>query len=527
MPFDLGGAPLNAPPAPALQSEPTPLFATSDRDDDHDDDDAARDPRTGSRPPPDRAGFLHTIEALAPLTRRRWIGAFSLGGLAALALAGCAGSARPPASLPTPPIVFVHGNGDSAALWMTTEWRFESNGWPHDRLFAIDIPDPLARDVDAVPQPGRSSTGENRAALAAAVDRALAATGARQVVLMANSRGGYAVRSYIANGGAAKVSHAILCGTPNHGVWADPAVRPGNEFNGAGPFLAGLNAPKPDGSEVTPGPKWLTIRSDRNDKFAQPDGVWIGAKGTPTHVGFDGPALRGAENVEIAGIDHRETAFGPQAFEEAYRFLTGNRPAGARIARQPSVVLDGVVSGYGIGNDGVGTAPSNRPLAGATVEVYAVDPQTGDRLGAAAHRRTIGADGHWGPFAADASTRYEFVVAAPGHATSHVYRSPFPRSSELVHFRAERIAEADRQAAAVVVFTRPTGYFGLPRNAIALDGKSPPDGIPAGVAGVSSVKITPADATPRPIVARFDDERLVGRTWPAANRELTVLELTY
>ena len=26
-----------------------------------------------------------------------------------------------------PPIVFVHGNGDTAALWHTTIWRFESN----------------------------------------------------------------------------------------------------------------------------------------------------------------------------------------------------------------------------------------------------------------------------------------------------------------------------------------------------------------------------------------------------------------
>ena len=40
----------------------------------------------------------------------------------------------------TPPIVFVHGNGDSAAAWTTTLWRFESNGWPRSRLHAIDMP---------------------------------------------------------------------------------------------------------------------------------------------------------------------------------------------------------------------------------------------------------------------------------------------------------------------------------------------------------------------------------------------------
>ena len=50
----------------------------------------------------------------------------------------------------------------------------------------------------------------------------LAATGASKVVLVGNSRGGYAIRNFIANGGgAATVSHAILGGAPNHGVWAD------------------------------------------------------------------------------------------------------------------------------------------------------------------------------------------------------------------------------------------------------------------------------------------------------------------
>ena len=47
-----------------------------------------------------------------------------------------------PAMMDHPPIVFVHGNGDTAALWQTTIWRFESNGWPRDRLHAIDLPYP-------------------------------------------------------------------------------------------------------------------------------------------------------------------------------------------------------------------------------------------------------------------------------------------------------------------------------------------------------------------------------------------------
>ncbi|MGC4008495.1 MAG: hypothetical protein QM805_05565, partial [Pseudomonas sp.] len=91
----------------------------------------------------------------------------------------------------------VHGNGDSAALWLTTIWRFESNGWPRERLFAFDQPMPLARDDDAVPQPGRSSTAESMVFLKAKVRRVLDVTGASRLILVGNSRGGNAIRNYL------------------------------------------------------------------------------------------------------------------------------------------------------------------------------------------------------------------------------------------------------------------------------------------------------------------------------------------
>ena len=160
-----------------------------------------------------------------------------IGAATAAMLAGCATG---PAPADLPPIVFVHGNGDTAGLWLTTIWRFESNGWPRARLYAIDLPYPLARDDDTKPQDGRSSTDEHMRFLAAEVDKVLAATGASKVVLFGNSRGGNAIRHYIANGGGAdKVSHAILGGTPNHGVRVNSSSGTGNEFNGAGSFLMG------------------------------------------------------------------------------------------------------------------------------------------------------------------------------------------------------------------------------------------------------------------------------------------------
>ena len=218
---------------------------------------------------------------------------------------------------------------------MTTIWRFESNGWPRERLHAIDLPYPLARDDDTQQQPGRSSSAEHMAFLAAEVKRVLAATGARKVALVGNSRGGYAIRNFVASAdNAALVSHVVLGGVPNHGVAADPTARLDNEFNGAGHFLMRLNAPGPDGNEVPAGIAWMTIRSDRNDKYAQPDGAILGRPGTPTGVSYEGPALKGADNIVIAGIDHRETAHSPPAFDAMFRFIAGAHPRPCRSFRR-------------------------------------------------------------------------------------------------------------------------------------------------------------------------------------------------
>ncbi|MDO8373928.1 MAG: alpha/beta fold hydrolase, partial [Polaromonas sp.] len=425
-----------------------------------------------------------------------------------LMLAGCATTPTPGEH---PPIVFVHGNGDSASIWQSTVWRFESNGWPRERLHAIDLPYPLARDDDGKAQPGRTSIAEHMAYLKAEVDKVLQATGARQVVLVGNSRGGNAIRNYIQNGGgSSRVSHAILGGTPNHGVWAIKGFREANEFSGTGPFLTGLNAPKnAAGDEVTGPVKWLTLRSDNNDKFAQPDGLWIGAKGTPTNVSFEGPALKGATNLVLPRVDHRETSFSPAAFEATYRFITGRAPQSSAIQSETPLVLNGKITGLGLrpADPASGNYSNNLPLPGAQLAVYATDAATGARVGNAVHNKTVGADGLWGPFTAQPGTPYEFVISAPGYATTHIYRSPFPRSSKLIHLRADRPADADKSAKSSITLTRPRGYFDATRDRMSFDGKALP-GVPPAGAGVSSSKINLSQDGVRPISAEFNGEKI-------------------
>ncbi|WP_295847713.1 hydrolase [Tardiphaga sp.] len=416
-----------------------------------------------------------------------------------------------------PPILFVHGNGDHAALWMTQIWRMESNGIPRDRLMAINFTDPLARGDDAVEQPNRSSTEQQRRELGAAIAELKRRTGAPRVALVANSRGGYSVRNYIKNGGGADVSHAVLCGVPNHGVYAwDDGL--GGEFNGRGPFLRGLN----DGeSEVVDGTAFLTLRSDGHDKYAQPDGRFAGKPGTPTGITSDGPALRGASNLVLGTLDHRETGFHPRAFREIYKFIAGREPERTTPRPEATVVLNGLVTAT------PGGVPTNRPVEGATVEVFRVTPDSGERIGAAIHTAKTAADGRWGPAQVEPTWPLEIVLNSPGAPITHFYRSPFPRSSDVVHLRAARpLGAADAGAGAVLLMSRPRGYFGLPRDIVLFDGREPTD-VKAGVPtdSVTTLRL-PSPEIGRPVVALFNQERIVARGWPASENRITVAEVT-
>ena len=111
------------------------------------------------------------------------------------------------------------------AIWQTAIWRFESNGYPRDRLFAINFTDPQARDDDTVAQANRSSTQDQLRELTAFIDGVKAETGAAKVAIVALSRGGYSTRGYVA-ANPTSVAQAVLGGTPNHGVFAiDAAAR--------------------------------------------------------------------------------------------------------------------------------------------------------------------------------------------------------------------------------------------------------------------------------------------------------------
>jgi len=194
-----------------------------------------------------------------------------------------------------------------------------------------------------------------------------------------------------------------------------------------------------------------------------------------------------------------------------------------------------MVTGMGVrSNDSASASASsnftnNLPVPKALVEVYAVHSQTGLRLGTPVHTKAVGTDGRWGPFRAVPGVSYEFVVSAPGYAKTHIYRSPFPRSSNVVNLKADRIADADLSAFSIIQLVRPRGYLDPTTHHIQFDAQSPPPGVAvARVAGIDSSKINLSTPQDRAISAEFHSdaiERITGRTWAAKENHVVRLEI--
>ena len=419
-----------------------------------------------------------------------------------------------------PPIVFVHGDGEGAGFWTTTLWRFESNGYPADFLFAADVDHPSARTLDTVPEENRSSAEEAARAVAATVDRALAETGAERVAIVAHGRGCQTARDYVKNyGGAQQVARLVLAGCLSHGAYHNPQDRLDAEFNGAGHFLTGLNA---DG-EVPEGIPVTVLRSDRFDLYAQPDGRFLGLPGEPTGVSYDAPALAGADNIVLAGLDHRETATAPEAFIAIHTAITGQPPARLDFQPEAAPKISGEISGWANG------APTNVALEGATLTVFAVDPETAERRGEPLLRQTVTADGRYGPFEADPAQPYEFVVEAEGYPTTRIYRGSFPRSTTIADLRLFPAAAAPVAGQVlfgeVVNLMRPRGYFGIDDNATldALPVASRPEAEPVPAVWTSAVAVPGMQA--RAVIGGFDGETIAARTTPQDSADVVWIEL--
>ena len=387
----------------------------------------------------------------------------ALSALFFISLSACAYG--PTVRAGVPPVGFVHGEGDSAAYWQDMVWRFESNGWPRDHLFALQLPHPKAVAGNSNPEPTGRVVPDQISQLGAQVDSILALTHAKQVVLVGHERGARLIRDFVMRGGEHLVSHAVLS-------WPDAAA---------------------------------------------PD-----ANRTLTLADFDSAALKGVKTLVFSRAKQPDGAFSPADFAASYRFITGTDAASPAIWPQLDLLLGGTVTGMGARSGDRAAVGAhfynNLPTPKAQLEVFEVQRDTGLRLGPAVFAQVLGADGRWGPFRAQQGVAYEFVTRAPGYAVTHTYRSPFPRGSLWLDLKTSRIADEDLPAFSIIELERPRGRLDPTVRHIVFDGQPVPP-----------TKITLNRLQSRPIVAEIHTdliERVVGRTWPAKESHVVRLALS-
>ncbi len=229
----------------------------------------------------------------------------SLLGIAVVALAACATDSEPgdqpdaanaietadaapgadvapPDSSPAPemvPVLFVHGVNGGSDNYAVMLPRLVEDGWPEDRLYALDFADP-----------SWGCSVDNAATIAEQVELIRTTTGSDRVSIVAHSMGTLSSRYYVKNlGGHEVVNTYVTLGGMHHGL--DSSCSPDfpfkpciwDEICSEGEFVAQLNA-----DPATPG-----------------ELAWVSIYGTADEtVPNSSSRLDGAENIEIEGVSH-------------------------------------------------------------------------------------------------------------------------------------------------------------------------------------------------------------------------------
>jgi pimeloyl-ACP methyl ester carboxylesterase len=141
-----------------------------------------------------------------------------------------------------------------------------------------------------------------------------------------------------------------------------------------------------------------------------------------------GGAIPGAVNIQQSGNDHYQVATSEASFYSMYSFFNNGNKAALTNKKERKPVIAGKACLMG----------ENTPLAGALIDVYAFDLTKGNRKKSAPDFHFLADSlGNWGPFIADPSIGYEFVLQPTGgQRTVHYFHEPFVQSNSLVYLRA-------------------------------------------------------------------------------------------
>jgi len=215
------------------------------------------------------------------------------------------------------------------------------------------------------------------------IDQVLAETGAAQVRLMGHSAGGGVCYTYLSD----PVRAAKVDGYVHVGSSSQPAPA------GAGGEEPTLNLWSADDA--------ISSSSD----------------------------IPGATNAMIPGKDHYQIATSAESFAAVWQFFHNEAPSTLEITPQgPLVCIAGKVLYFG----------ENTPLEGAKVEIWQLNPTTGNRVGSAPDFTFMtDAQGKYGPENILANTTFEFVTTPPNSSQRiiHYFREGITHLNSLVYLR--------------------------------------------------------------------------------------------
>jgi triacylglycerol esterase/lipase EstA (alpha/beta hydrolase family) len=187
----------------------------------------------------------------------------------------------PPAARAEAPVLLLHGLMCNAGVWHPLKRHLAARGI--GPLYALSYGPPLASIEFFADQ------------AAAKIDAILAATGGRQVTVVAHSMGGLVARAYVRRWGGAKVRLVITIGTPHRGSML-AHVFPGRslaQMRPRNPWLTEL------GTSAVESPPPIVSLWSWHDSMVAPQ---------------TSSELAQAENVALVGIAHNALLSDPEVF---------------------------------------------------------------------------------------------------------------------------------------------------------------------------------------------------------------------
>jgi triacylglycerol esterase/lipase EstA (alpha/beta hydrolase family) len=170
-----------------------------------------------------------------------------------------------------PPVLLLHGYGCNSGYWAHLAPLLDAAGMSHA---SVDL-EPVAGDID-----GYVATVER------AVDALCAASGQRQVAIVAHSMGGLVARAWLRGHGAGRAARVITLGTPHHGT-------------ALARFGLGHNA-----FQMRPGSAWLCALAASEDAATRARITSIYTHHDNIVSPRESSRLAGARNLEFGGVGH-------------------------------------------------------------------------------------------------------------------------------------------------------------------------------------------------------------------------------